>query len=989
MESRIFLDCTVEELAKEVLDKASSLQIDCDFRLSGSYGKQEFSMQHNESLYDFLAWKLERDGIYYFFEETDAGSRVVFADAKEAHHDLPGGAELRYSPASGLEALHLEEVVSSFGMKASPLPKRVIVRDYDWENPMNPVAAVAEVSEWGLGDVYFYGDGFTTQEEGQRLAEIRAQGLRCRSRVFCGESAVPTVRPGFVFKLENYFDEDFNRSYLVTEARHEGSQEAWLSHAVGVTLQHPEDQVWYRNSFACIPDDMPFRPERTAVRAKASGMLTAFIDGSSDSAVPELNEKGCYKVVFPQDLSSRANGKSSCWIRRIQPHVGLGHGMTFPLTPGVEVLVAFMDGNPDRPVIAGAVANAVSGATENPASAQSTAIRTAGGSGLVFNDKGTKQGLHLGTGGRSGLFMSSGSLDATMAFTDFASKLSSSADTTFAGLASHAVSGFSSKLEASHKGFGVWTGIFELLKDVSQLTSVSSEAFWHEALIDSKYEQDRTLSQSLASAFSGLTDALKVVPATYEAVLGAGALGATAPFYGASITARQSKASVALTTPMGKLQMAAYLTFATLSYLASLGAEGLKAFSAYLSAEKEVQTQEKKVLTIYLADQYEVQMKVVHPDWPPEKVREEAMAKASMTVAAKGGSLLEDEDNRAAVDQILKDAGIDFSMLEHAKWHRMGRSISQSLASTLIPELAAYIAVWTKAGKFTKASRIGGLFLNAQDSNTVLSGHEETRVSSDRNLFLAAGPEQSVHSRYTQSDKLKKDLQEDFGLSGDDSSLAARADNFASLALKKSRLTALETITAEAGSAISLTTRYDQAAIAKALDGCVRDIVAATEDALLHAGEFGAELLSIQKSLAKASEKVGVLVAKYATPPLEHTTLDLGKDGNGRQQAALSCQGAGCRISLAGTATDAAGVFEAKMSNSTGTSVSSLELKTSPAQAEKVRPRRFRLRGLFPAGPTVQTAGAAAGRENAEAAASQPLPEAILEDGSCMKMAAA
>ena len=247
------------------------------------------------------------------------------------------------------------------------------------------------------------------------------------------------------------------------------------------------------------------------------------------------------------------------------------------------------------------------------------------------------------------------------------------------------------------------------------------------------------------------------------------------------------------------------------------------------------------------------------------------------------------------------------------------------------PRTRGYIAVWTKAGKFTKASRIGGLFLNAQDSNTVLSGHEETRVSSDRNLFLAAGPEQSVHSRYPQSDKLKKDLQEDFGLSGDDSSLAARADNFASLALKKSRLTALETITAEAGSAISLTTRYDQAAIAKALDGCVRDIVAATEDALLHAGEFGAELLSIQKSLAKASEKVGVLVAKYATPPLEHTTLDLGKDGNGRQQAALSCQGAGCRISLAGTATDAAGVFEAKMSNSTGASVSSLELKNNDA----------------------------------------------------------
>ena len=227
---------------------------------------------------------------------------------------------------------------------------------------------------------------------------------------------------------------------------------------------------------------MPFRPERRAVRAKASGMLTAFIDSSSDSAVPEINEKGCYKVVFPHDLSSRPNGKSSCWLRRMQPHVGLGHGTAFPLTPGVEVLVAFIDGNPDRPVIAGAVANAVSGAVENQASAQSTSIRTAGGSGLVFNDKEAQQGLHLGTGGRSGLFMSSGSLDATCAYTDFGNSLSSGAQTSFSGLAQHSISGFSSKLEANHKGFGLWTGIYEALKDLSKVTALFDEAFWHAEL---------------------------------------------------------------------------------------------------------------------------------------------------------------------------------------------------------------------------------------------------------------------------------------------------------------------------------------------------------------------------------------------------------------------------------------------------------------------------------------------------------------------------
>ncbi|MBO4296164.1 MAG: type VI secretion system tip protein VgrG, partial [Desulfovibrio sp.] len=538
-ESRIYLDCTVEELAREVLDQASSLHMDYEFRLYGTYGKQEFAMQHNESLYGFLAWKLERDGIYFYFDETDAGGRIVFADAKEAHSAIPGGGTLRYSPSSGLEALHLEEVITSFGMTASPLPRRVVERDYDWENPMQPVAASATVSGKGLGDVYCYGDGFTTVEEGQRLAEIRAQALRCRARIFRGESAVPTMRPGFVFTLSDYFDKRRNRGYLVTEVRHEGSQEAWLSQAVGVVIQHAGDQVYYRNSFACIPDDVPFRPERRAVRAKVSGMLTAFIDGSSDSAVAEVNEKGCYKVIFPQDLSSRPNGKSSCWIRRMQPHVGMGHGMTFPLTPGVEVLVAFIDGNPDRPVIAGAVANAVSGASENRATAQSTAIRTAGGSGLVFNDKETKQGLHLGTGGRSGLFMSSGSLDAAVSYTDFGSNLSSSAQTSFSGLAKHSISGFSSKLEASHDSFGVWTSILEIMKDLSAATACFDEGFWHTALGDK--DQDKKKSQLFASISSGLASALKVLPASIDA-LEETDISAVDPFYGAAITAKEDSA---------------------------------------------------------------------------------------------------------------------------------------------------------------------------------------------------------------------------------------------------------------------------------------------------------------------------------------------------------------------------------------------------------------------------------------------------------------
>ncbi len=926
VESRIFLDRTVQELAKDAL-AACAVPVESDFRLYGSYEKQDFSMQHGESLYNFLAWKLERDGIYYFFDETDAGGRIVFADAKESHADIPGGAELRYSPTSGLEAVHKEEIVTSFAMTAQPLPKRVVLRDYDWENPMRPLAAIADVSDKGLGDAYFYGEGFSTQAEGKRLADIRAQALRCHAKIFRGESAVPSMRPGFVFTLSNHFNEPWNRGYLVTDVRHEGSQEAWLSQAVGVPIENPDDRLYYRNSFACIPDSVQFRPERRTERARVSGMITAFIDGSSDSAVAEVNEKGCYKVVFPEDLSDRANGKSSCWIRRMQPHVGLGHGTTFPLTPGVEVLVAFIDGNPDRPVIAGAVANPVSGFAENQASAQSTAIRTAGGCGLVFSDKETKQGLQLGTGGRSGLFMNSGSLDATIAYTDFAGALASSAETTFAGIAKHAVSGFSSKLEANHKGFTLWTGILQAMKALAGVTAVCDEAFLHAAMGKEK-DADRKKSQTWASVAAGLTDLLKAFPATFEAVAGTGAIGAKDPFYGAAVTSAQGKSTVALNTPMDAVHMKVYLAFAVLSFLVGCGTEGSKAVAAWLSSEKSIQESKKKALVVMLTGDYAEELRKEHPDWPPEKVLEEAKIQAQLSVDAKGGALL--SENAEEVDKMLEEAGITFNVAERAKWHKMGRSIGQSLATTLIPELVATIAVWKKSGKVTGGTQLGGLLLCAQDSNAVLAARKDTRISSDKNLFLAAGSGQSIFARYKQESDLADKLTNDLSLGDNDSTIAMRADAIKAAALKDIESVAAGRIKAEAADSITFTTKYDNAAIARIAKGCAEEAEAAAAAAPLHVQDLGTDAGAIAARLATDAGQLHGMEAMFAAPPADHATFKLGKDGT-KQQVKINCQSPGCAIGIAGTATDAAGELSMKMENAGG-SVSSLGLKDDKAE---------------------------------------------------------
>ena len=448
--NQIFLDNDVKEILEETLKKNGAFESEHAFKLNGSYPKLDFSMQYNESVYDYMAFQMEKNGIYYYFDQQSSGEKLIFADSKDAHAKLPQTPSLRYSPVSGLENAHREELVASFSLNQTPLPKAVFVRDHDWKRPGQAVEASAPVNPKGLGSVYYYGDGFSTEAEGKRIAGIRAEELICRAKVFTGSGSVPTMRPGFTFSLQGHYDDGFNRDYTITEVTHEGSQEGFLSLALGIELEHPSDKLYYRNSFACIPADVQFRPARVTERKKISGALTAFIDAASNTGVAESDEHGRYKVVFPLDPSGRGSGKASCWIRRMQPYVGSGYGSSFPLSPGVEVFVSFLDGDPDRPFIAGAVANPETGSTDGGSNPMLAGLTTNGGNGLIFNDKPEKQGLFLGSGGkRSGLFMASGSLDGSFLKSDTSLHMATASNTAMAGLASAFESGMTNMIRTS------------------------------------------------------------------------------------------------------------------------------------------------------------------------------------------------------------------------------------------------------------------------------------------------------------------------------------------------------------------------------------------------------------------------------------------------------------------------------------------------------------------------------------------------------------
>ena len=396
--NQIFLHENAQGYIGDVLQKAGLKQgLSFDFKLQSSYPGRKYVCQYDESHFNFVSRWMERDGMYYYFEQTDQGEKMVITDTHIAHSPMEEGTVFTYSPPNNLDHTKREEIVRNFMLKQQPMPKKVLLKDYNYRKPSLEMKSEAIVSPTGMGEIYIYGEHFKTPGEGNTLAQIRAQEFLCREKVFHSVSTVPYVRAGYIFELKDHYRQDFNQRYLTTDVTHEGSQEAYLVSGLGLNLASDSDRMYYRNSFTCIPAQTQFRAERKAIKPKFSGTMNAKIDASGSGQYAELDSHGRYKVIMPFDESGRNGGKATTWLRMGQPYGGSNHGMHFPLHKGTEVLVTCIDGDPDRPIIQAAAPNPENPSLVNDTNQTKCIIATGGQNVIHMQDKQGSEGLHLKT----------------------------------------------------------------------------------------------------------------------------------------------------------------------------------------------------------------------------------------------------------------------------------------------------------------------------------------------------------------------------------------------------------------------------------------------------------------------------------------------------------------------------------------------------------------------------------------------------------------
>ncbi len=178
--NQVFLDKTIPRVLSAVLEDGGLTSLDYELRLSKDYPVREYVCQYGESHLAFLNRWMEREGMYYYFEQTLRGEKVIITDTKIAHTAMSEGQVLTYSPPSGLEAVHREEVIQNLTVRCELIPQAVRMKDYNYLTPSLEVGGFANASPAGRGEAYIYGEHLRTPEEGRALAQIRAEEYQCR-----------------------------------------------------------------------------------------------------------------------------------------------------------------------------------------------------------------------------------------------------------------------------------------------------------------------------------------------------------------------------------------------------------------------------------------------------------------------------------------------------------------------------------------------------------------------------------------------------------------------------------------------------------------------------------------------------------------------------------------------------------------------------------------------------------------------------------------
>jgi type VI secretion system secreted protein VgrG len=348
---RIFQNLAVPDIITQVFNLFEFK----DFRLSlkGSYPQLEYCVQYRETSFNFVSRLMEEFGISYYFDHSTKGKHtMVLADQSSTLPACPSSPISYDTQVGGLED---PEVITNWHVGQEVRTGKYSVTDYNFTTPSTSLLAndptVVDLAASQPLELFDYPGLHTAKDQGDTVAKVRMQEEEAGHMVVSGTGNCRGLMSGYSFELKNHYRTDQDANYVVTEVQHVASA------GQTYTTAGTHGGETYSNNFTCIPASITYRPARVTPKPFVQGPQPALVVGKSGEEI-WVDKYGRVTVQFYWDRLGQKNENSSCWIRTSQPWAGGNWGAMWIPRIGQEVLVSFLEGDPDRPVITGRVYNA-------------------------------------------------------------------------------------------------------------------------------------------------------------------------------------------------------------------------------------------------------------------------------------------------------------------------------------------------------------------------------------------------------------------------------------------------------------------------------------------------------------------------------------------------------------------------------------------------------------------------------------------------------
>ncbi len=340
---RIFQNKSVPDILQAVFKERGFN----DFRLNlqGTYNPRVYCVQYRETDFNFVSRLMEEEGIFYFFEQTKEKHIMVLGDKNTSFKTCVNMPKARFTTSLGGSAE--DETIRHIEQELRVHVGRASLSDYNFETPNTKLYTTIAGEQ--KGEHYDFPGRYLNKADGDRYALIRLEEQEVSLVTVFGESNCRGFECGYKFTLEEHFRSETNREYALIAIKHDARNPSYRSGR--------EEPLHYTNRFDSVPSDVKFRPPRLARKPIVEGAQTAVVVGKSGEEIwPD--KYGRVIVQFPWDREGQNNEKSSCFVRVTQSWAGKQWGAVVLPRIGQEVIVSFLEGDPDQPIITGRVYNA-------------------------------------------------------------------------------------------------------------------------------------------------------------------------------------------------------------------------------------------------------------------------------------------------------------------------------------------------------------------------------------------------------------------------------------------------------------------------------------------------------------------------------------------------------------------------------------------------------------------------------------------------------